>query len=104
MLILLNSEINLGVCHDTYDQLLDVAALERESQIYLENICMPYIYQGSFCHVNLSANQFFKIPFIFFKLNFCSCLRFSKTYNSSVFFKNGLKLYVIESLNLKYKF
>ena len=70
MLILLNSEINLGVCHETYDQLLDVAALGMESQIYLENLCMPYIYQGSFCHVNLSANQFFKFSFIFFLIIF----------------------------------
>ena len=30
-----------------------------------------YLYQGSFCHINLSANQFFKINFRFFKLDFC---------------------------------
>ena len=59
---------------------------------------------GSFCHVNLSVNQFFKIQFRFFKLNFVSCPKFSKTYSPSVFFIDGLKLYVFESLKWKHKF
>ena len=33
-----------------------------------------------------------------------SCLKLSKTYSPSVFFKEGLMLYVFESLNEKQKF
>ena len=39
----------------------------------------------------------------FFKLNFVSWLKILKTYSPSVFFKDGLKLYVFESLKLKSK-
>ena len=35
---------------------------------------------------------------------FVSCPNFSKTYSPSVFFIDRLKLYVVESLTLKYKF
>ena len=56
--------------------------------------------QGSFCPVNLSTNQFVKINFRFFKLDFCFLSKVSKTYSPSVFYIDGLKLYVFESLML----
>ena len=50
------------------------------------------------CHVNLSANDFSKLISDFSNYTFVSRPKFSKTYSPSVFFKDGLKLYVFESL------
>ena len=40
-----------------------------------------------------------KLNLDFSNLSFVSCPKFSKTYSPSVFFINGLKLYVFESVN-----
>ena len=53
--------------------------------------------------LQVGPSEIIRVEFRFFKLNFFSCLKLLRKYSPSVFLKDGLKLYVLESQKFKSK-